>query len=132
MKMHVRRPSSKNMVSYSCLHYDQKLTCFPLFFCIGEAINIQMKLLQSDCHSLKPDIEFLESLSSVVGSKWPRLAVFLALSSADIRAVRNEGKGMSVKKQALLMLHKWASCKEATYGQLFQKLKPISLFTLCQ
>ena len=99
---------------------------------VGEAISIQRKLLESEHHCVKPDDEFLHSLSGVIGSKWSYLAALLSLSSSDIRAVRVEGEGQSQREQALLMLGKWSSREGATYGQLFEKLKPISLFQLCR
>ena len=98
----------------------------------GSAIDVQRNLLESQHHGMKPDDEFLDSLSGVVGSKWLYLAALLSLSSSDIKAVRAEGKEQSERDQALLMLRKW-SCREgATYGQLFEILKPISLFQLCK
>ena len=73
---------------------------------------------------LKPDEEFLHSLSGLVGSRWRSLAVSLSLSEEGLK-----GKvGLSQQELALRMLKTWASTKEATYGQLCQKLKTISLF----
>ena len=81
---------------------------------------------------MKPDEEFLHSLSGVVGSKWPYLAALLSLSCSDIQAVCVEGEGQSQRDQALLMLGKWSSREGATYSQLYEKLKPITLVHMCQ
>ena len=103
-----------------------------MIFCdVGEVIDIQRKLFKSECHHVKPDDEFLRSLSGVVRSKWSYLAALLSLSSSDIQAVKIEGEGQSQGDHALLMLQKWSGREGATYGQLYEKLKPISLFQLC-
>ena len=69
---------------------------------------------------------FLESLAGVVGSKWPSLAASLSLSGDEMEEVRRE-EG-SHQDLALQMLKKWYSREDATYGQLCQALKTISLF----
>ena len=69
---------------------------------------------------------FLESFAGVVVSKWPSLAAFLSLSGDEIEEVRRE-EG-SHQDLALQMLKKWCSREDATYGQLCQALKTISLF----
>ena len=79
--------------------------------------------------SYKPDVEFLGIFASVVGSKWPSLATTLSLSESEIKEVK--GEGSSQQDHTLQMLKKWASCnarEDATYGQLCQRLKTISLF----
>ena len=94
---------------------------------IGIKISLQEKLLEQDGHKLKPDPEFLKYFSTVVGSKWPSLAVSLSLSDSEIQEVK-EGEGLSQHEHALQMLKKWVSREDATYGQLCQSLKAISLF----
>ena len=69
---------------------------------------------------------FLESFAGVVGSKWPSLAASLSLSGDEMEEVRME-EG-SPQDRALQMLKKWCSREDATYGQLCQALKTISLF----
>ena len=69
---------------------------------------------------------FLESLAGVVGPKWPSLAASLSLSGDEMEEVRRE-EG-SHQDRALQMLKKWCSREDATYGQLCQALKTISLF----
>ena len=97
----------------------------------GKSIALQRKLLETECRGVKPDSEFLSSLADVVDSKWLYLATLLSFTSSEIREVRAEGKGLSQRDHALLMLGKWASSDEASYGQLFETLKPVSLFQLC-
>ena len=73
--------------------------------------------------------EFLRSLSSFVSNQWPYLA---ALLGVDIKAVRQEGEGLSQSNNAFLMLSKWASREGTTYGQLYEKLKPTTVFQFCK
>ena len=75
-------------------------------------------------HTLKPDGAFLKLFAGVLGYKWPSLAVSLSLSEQEIEEVK-EGEE---EDQALDMLRKWVSREDATYGQLYQKLKTILLF----
>ena len=90
------------------------------------AVGLQEKLLSSQCHDVKPDVPFLESFAGVLGSKWPSLAASLSLSGDEMEEVRME-EG-SPQEFALRMLKKWFSREDATYGQLCQALKTISLF----
>ena len=71
-------------------------------------------------------MEFLELFARVVGSRWPSLAASLSLSDEEIGEVRKEGG--SPQDCAFLMLEKWSSREDATYAQLCQMLKMISLF----
>ena len=105
--------------------------CMPVYycnfyFCSGDVIGLQEKLLAPQYHDLKPDVDFLELFARVVGSRWPSLAVSLSLSDEEIGEVRKEGG--SPQDCAFLMLEKWSSREDATYAQLCQMLKMISLF----
>ena len=100
-------------------------------FSLGVNVLLQEKLLKQDYHKIKPDTKFVEAFSLVVGSKWPSLAVSLSLSESDIQEVKEKGEGLSQLEHALQMLKKWVSRKDATYGQLCQSLKAISLFQHC-
>ena len=84
-------------------------------------------MLGEGSQAVKLDEEFLHSLSGVVGSKWPTLAVSLALSEGEIKGLKGKVE-LSHQELALQMLRIWASREEATYGQLCHKLKTISLF----
>ena len=95
---------------------------------LGEPVGIQKKLLESEF--AKPEEEFLQSFSSVVNSKWPYLAALLSLGGSEINEVRQEGEGLSQSDHAFLMLSKWASREGATYGQLYERLKPATVFQL--
>ena len=77
--------------------------------------------------ALKPDEEFLCLLSSVVGSRWPNLAVSLLLSEVEIEWLK-EMVGLSQQDLGFRMLKNWASKEAATYGQLCHGLKIIHLF----
>ena len=83
-------------------------------------------------YSAEPEEGFLQSFAAVVGSKWPYLAALLSLSGSEIQEVRKEGEGLSQTDHAFLMLSKWAAREGATYSQLYEKLKPISIFQLCK
>ena len=85
------------------------------------------ELQDENTQSLKPEIEFLHSLSGVVGSRWPSLAVSLSLSEGEIEGLKGKVK-LSQQELALQMLLIWVSKEEATYGQLCRKLMTISLF----
>ena len=121
-----QRKSEKNMVSLNefCLlnFIDQSL-----LFCTGLHIELQEKMLNQETEAQKPDVEFLCSLSGVVGSRWPSLAVSLPLSKEEIEELKGK-VGLSQQQIALQMLRVWSSRKEATYGQLYHKLKTIALF----
>ena len=97
-----------------------------LYFCSGDVIGLQEKLLAPQYHALKPDMEFLESFAGVVGSRWPSLAASLSLNDDELGEVRKEGG--SPQGCALWMLEKWSSREDATYAQLCQMLKMITLF----
>ena len=90
--------------------------------CVDVHIKLQEKLLAPQYRDLKPDEDFLSSFAGVVGCKWPSLAASLSLSEE----VRKEES--SQRDQALQMLKLWAARDGATYGQLCQTLKTISLF----
>ena len=90
-------------------------------------IQLQEKMLGGENQALKPDEEFLCSLSGVVGSRWPSLAVSLSLSEGEIEGLKGK-VGLSQQELALQMLRIWVSREEAMYGQLCRKLKTISLF----
>ena len=96
-----------------------------LYFCSGDVARLQEKLLASQYRDLKPDVNFLEALAAVVGPKWPSLATFLSLTGEEIEEVRKEGGS---PHSAFWMLEKWSSREDATYAQLCQILKMISLF----
>ena len=106
-------------------HCDNKLSLW-YFFCTGVAIQLQEKLLEPQNHGIRPDVEFLSAFAGLVGSKWPSLATTLSLSESEIKEVK--GEGPSQTDHTLQMLKKWASREDATYGQLCQRLKTISLF----
>ena len=97
---------------------------------LGEHVGIQKKLFESEY--AKPEEEFLQSFSGVVSSKWPYLAALLSLGASEIKEVRQEGEGLSQSDHAFLMLSKWASREGATYGHLYKKLKPATVFQLCK
>ena len=90
-------------------------------------MQLQKKLLEPCNYDLKPDKEFLSAFAGVVGSKWPSLATTLSLSEGEIEEVKKES--LSQQDHAFLMLNKWASREDATYGQLCLKLKKIFLFS---
>ena len=79
-------------------------------------------------HDLKPDKEFLSAFADVVGSKWPSLATTLSLSEDEIKEMKRDSESLFRQDHAFLMLSRWASREDATYGQLCLKLKKISLF----
>ena len=84
-------------------------------------------MLDEENQALKPDEEFLQSLSVEVGSSWPSLAVSLSLSEGEIEGLR-EKVGLTQQDLSLQTLKLWAAREEATYAQLCCKLKTISLF----
>ena len=104
-----------------------------VFIYVGHLIEVEKKLLDSNCHAQKPEEEFLKLFAGVVGSKWPSLASLLSLTSNEVQEVMKEGEEEEAPKDyALLMLKKWISKEGSTYGQLYQNLKAISLFQLCK
>ena len=76
---------------------------------------------------LRPDEQFLELLAGAVKSECPSLVSILSLTSAEMEEAKKNRK-LSRSELSLQMLKKWATREEATYGQLCQKLKTISLF----
>ena len=94
--------------------------------CLYIDLHTQLRkmLIAKETRDLQPDVEFLESFAGVVGSLWPSLAVSLRLSESEIEEV----KQLPQQHQALRMLQMWVSREDATYGQLYQKLKTVSLF----
>ena len=107
-----------------------KFSCYFKVSCAviltGVAVQLQEKLLEPQNHGLRPDVEFMGAFAGVVGSKWPSLATTLSLSESEIKEVK--GEWSSQQDHALQMLKKWASREDATYGQICQRLKTISLF----
>ena len=93
----------------------------------GLHIELQEKMLSKANHEMKLEKEFLHSLSGVVGSRWPSLAVSLSLSEGEIEGLK-EKVGLSQQQLALQALRMWSPRGEATYGQLYNKLMTISLF----
>ena len=65
----------------------------------------------------------------MVKSECPSLASILSLTSTEMEEAKKNQK-LSRSELSLQMLKKWATREEATYGQLCQKLKTISLFEL--
>ena len=98
-----------------------------LFPSTGDHIQLQKKLLDPMLQPITPDVEFLELFAGVVGSKWSSLACLLSLTSEEIEEVKTEEED-----RALLVLKKWSSKEGATYGQLCNRLKTISLFSMCR
>ena len=88
---------------------------------------MQRTLLDPEKQSLRPDEQFLELLAGVVKSECPSLVSILSLTSNEMKEVKKNQK-VSQSELSLLVLKKWATREEATYGQLCQKLKTISLF----
>lgn len=79
------------------------------------------------CRDLKPDEEFLTSFAGVLGSKWAALAAALSLSEEETKECRV--KVASGEKRAVLVLEKWASADDATYGQLCKALQTFEFAT---
>ena len=98
-----------------------------IFFPLGLHIQLQMKMLGEKTQPKKPDEDFLQSLSGVVGSRWPSLAVSLALSEGEIEELKGKVR-LSQQELALQMLKIWASRDGATYGQLRRKFQTVLLF----
>ena len=94
----------------------------------GTHVQLQKTLLNAEKEKLKPEEEFLEGFASVVESKWLTLASVLSLTSAEIEELKGKKEESSPRDLALQMLRQWASREDATYGQLCQRLKAISLF----
>ena len=101
-----------------------RISCVEVYHCpTGDHIQLQKKLLDPKFQTITPDVEFLELFAGMVGSKWSSLACLLSLTSEEIEEVKTEEE-----ERAFLMLKKWSSKEGATYGQLCNRLKTISLF----
>ncbi|XP_064398082.1 uncharacterized protein LOC135344752 [Halichondria panicea] len=90
-------------------------------------VPLQKKILENDS-SLRPDKEFLQSFAAIIGSRWQCLASPLSLTSEDIVSIKRETRGSEPIRQALVMLQKWATRETATYGQLRERLRTLSVF----
>ncbi len=108
-------------IVYSCM---LQLNCV-LYTCID--VPLQEKILKSNS-SLRPDEDFLQSFAAIIGSRWQCLAFPLSLTSEDIVSIKRETRGAEPTRQALVMLQKWAARETATYGQLREKLRTLSVF----
>ena len=97
-----------------------------LFSDLDSQISIQEKLLEQQNHTLKPDVEFLESFAGVVGSRWPSVAASLSLSDEEMEEVRKEES--SPQNQALQMLNMWCARENATFHSLCRVLQTFLLF----
>ncbi len=89
-------------------------------------VPLQEKILKSNS-SLRPDKEFFQSFAAVIGSQWQCLAFPLSLTSEDIVSIKKETRGGPTRR-ALIMLQKWAARETATYGQLRERLRTLSVF----
>lgn len=92
---------------------------------LGSHILLQEKLLNPENASFKPEEDFLKSFAGVVGLNWASL---LSLTSDEIEEVKQNEEGFSQRDYTFHMLKKWATKEDATYSQLLQKLRAISLF----
>ena len=110
-------------VIMNLIHYMLQLFSLP-----GVCIQLQRTLLDPEKQSLGPDEQFLELLAGVVKSECPSLASILSLTSSELKEVQKNRKQLSQSELFLQILKKWVTREEATYGQLCQKLKTISLF----
>ena len=122
-------PLIKKNCVHTIYHYLQYvnhliMTVQSLCLYIDLHTQLQKMLLAKKTRDVQPDVEFLESFAGVVGSLWPSLAVSLCLSESEIEEV----KQLPQQHQALRMLQMWVSREDATYGQLYQRLKTVSLF----
>lgn len=88
---------------------------------------LQTKILHPKFQALKPDDEFLESFSEVVGPKWPALAGSLSIDEKNIMKVKEKAES-SQQELALQVLKCWVAKKEATYCQLCHILSTVTLF----
>ncbi len=94
----------------------------------GIDIQLQKKLLGEENQDCKPDIEFLKALSEVVVSKRLSLSSIFSLTSSELAELKQEGKGLSKQEHTLLVIKKWATREDTTYGRLCKSLQTISLF----
>ncbi|XP_064398139.1 uncharacterized protein LOC135344779 [Halichondria panicea] len=90
-------------------------------------VPLQKKILEKDS-SLRPNEDFLQSFADVIGSRWQCLAFPLSLTSEDIVSIKRETRGAEPTRQALIVLQKWAARETATYGQLRERLRTLSVF----
>ena len=95
------------------------------YFSSGVHVQLQKSLLSPEQRDLKPDKQFLELLACELGSNWPSLASALCLTSSEVEEVKKKDSHLD---HALQMLQKWVEREDATYGQLYHKLKSIPLF----
>ena len=88
-------------------------------------IQLQEKLLATQNQSLQPSEEFITTFANVVVTKhlWPSLAASLSLSESS-----ETEEGLSLQDHAFQMLKRWATSEDATYSQLYNTLKTISLY----
>ena len=111
----------------------RKVTVLNLICCVyflprtAEAIKAQEHLLDPQKSHLKPDESFLQLFSTVVSDNWPYLSSVLSLSTRDIMEELKRRKRCSPANQALFMLQKWKLKEEATYGQLYERLRTVVL-----
>ena len=91
----------------------------------GSHVLLQEKLLNPENRGLKPKEDFLKPFADALGAKW---ACLLSLTSDEVEEVKEKEKGFSQQDHTFRMLQKWAAREDATYGQLLEKLKTISLF----
>ena len=90
-------------------------------------VPLQRKILENNS-SVCPDKDFLQSFAAIIGSRWQCLASPLSLTSEDIVSIKRETRGAEPTRQALVMLQKWAARETATYGQLRERLRTLSVF----
>ncbi len=90
-------------------------------------VPLQKKILEKDS-SLRPGEDFLQSFAVIIGSRWQCLAFPLSLTSKDIVNIKGETRRAEPTRQALVMLQKWAARETATYGQLRERLRTLSVF----
>ena len=94
----------------------------PFTFIAGEIVGIQERLFEG--HDQKPDDDFLQSFSGIIGNRWPSLASLLSLTAEDIEEIKIERE----EHQPLSMLKKWSVKVEANFAQLIAKLRSVLLF----
>lgn len=95
---------------------------------IGDQIDLQEKLLKPEYAHQKLDITFMQSFAKVVLNRWPSLASLLCFTAREIDDFKQETRRYSCQNQALHLLKKWNSCEDATYGNLYNRLKIVPLF----
>ncbi len=88
---------------------------------------LQEKILENDS-SFRSDEEFLQLFAVIIGSRWQSLAFPLSLTSEDIVSIKRKTRGAEPTRQALVMLQRWAARETATYGQLRERLRTLSVF----